>query len=471
MFVNAAEQLKLHLGSCCTSALNLQPSQASTIAVFIQKMSTIAQSWSLRQNESTVNLPTLLQLYHSRDATDPRDKVYGLLGLVDDWGSALPIEPEYDIKCRELYENFAQSWSRITGSLDFLSFGTAIPSCKAHQNEALDAIFNRLHATGRWPTRVQITSSTWAPDWNLTSEPQSIKAIADRTARYPLFNAALGQPASCLWNDRLFVQSQVLTPAAILTIEGYRVGEIGIRFDGDWFISPILTQAKLVNEFLRIDRNGFWTEPYLPFGKQHGIYNKNALCTNYDALCRALIADCWVDSEVDSHLPLGEQTFRRASEHDVLKIKIWREWKERHKSSDQNLDTTPSRSEFTHERVYQRTIEADRALRSATHLRCFVTTDTGFVGLAPKGAREGDVIMVFMGARVPYLVRRLGRTTFGSRKDRKTFASRKEQATRTASDEDIWAIIGECYLIGAMDGEIVKYYQAHEESPEVIHVI
>ena len=56
-------------------------------------------------------------------------------------------------------------------------------------------------------------------------------------------------------------------------------------------------------------------------------------------------------------------------------------------------------------------------------------TSTGWLGLAPYGTIEGDVVFVAVGADVPYILR---------------------------SCEDWYELIGECYVQGIMDGETMS---------------
>jgi len=53
-----------------------------------------------------------------------------------------------------------------------------------------------------------------------------------------------------------------------------------------------------------------------------------------------------------------------------------------------------------------------------------------YVGMGPTCMRPGDIIVVFLGARLPYVVRSWGDGRF--------------------------RFIGECYCDGVMDGEIVS---------------
>ena len=54
------------------------------------------------------------------------------------------------------------------------------------------------------------------------------------------------------------------------------------------------------------------------------------------------------------------------------------------------------------------------------------TTQDEYIGLGPKGMRSGDLIALFEGARVPYVIR---------------------------EDDEGYKLVGECYVHGIMSGE------------------
>ena len=58
-----------------------------------------------------------------------------------------------------------------------------------------------------------------------------------------------------------------------------------------------------------------------------------------------------------------------------------------------------------------------------------MTTSTGYIGLAPHGTREGDLIFVVMGAEVPFILRPY---------------------------DDGYELIGEAYVQGVMTGEAIQ---------------
>lgn len=58
-------------------------------------------------------------------------------------------------------------------------------------------------------------------------------------------------------------------------------------------------------------------------------------------------------------------------------------------------------------------------------------TESGYVGIGPGGMKKGDVVSVFLGAELPYVLRRAG-------------------------DVGGWFLVGDAYVHGVMDGEIVE---------------
>ncbi|QDS68455.1 hypothetical protein FKW77_010822 [Venturia effusa] len=61
--------------------------------------------------------------------------------------------------------------------------------------------------------------------------------------------------------------------------------------------------------------------------------------------------------------------------------------------------------------------------------RCFFTTEDGTMGWAPKAARAGDIVCVILGCAVPFVLRK--------------------------TTEARYLVVGECYMDGIMDGELI----------------
>jgi len=59
--------------------------------------------------------------------------------------------------------------------------------------------------------------------------------------------------------------------------------------------------------------------------------------------------------------------------------------------------------------------------------RCLITTEKGYIGLAPKNSKVGDIVCILLGCRSPLVLRPLS--------------------------EAQYQIVGECCICGLMDGE------------------
>jgi hypothetical protein len=74
-------------------------------------------------------------------------------------------------------------------------------------------------------------------------------------------------------------------------------------------------------------------------------------------------------------------------------------------------------------------------------MRRLCRTNSGYIGLVPGYAQEGDEVCVVSGARVPFVLRAQG-----------TF----------------YSLIGECYVHGIMDGEALKFQSFQTQEIRVV---
>jgi len=65
--------------------------------------------------------------------------------------------------------------------------------------------------------------------------------------------------------------------------------------------------------------------------------------------------------------------------------------------------------------------------------RIFAVTDKGYIAMVPKGTKSSDIICTVWGAQVPFVLRSLGSTADGK--------------------PEMYHLVGECYVHGMMDGE------------------
>lgn len=80
---------------------------------------------------------------------------------------------------------------------------------------------------------------------------------------------------------------------------------------------------------------------------------------------------------------------------------------------------------------------------------CFFVSEDGWCGLCPSGAQCGDLAVVLLGAEVPHLLRSMP----------------------CHDGRNLFEFVGECYLEGAMDGEVVEARKAETILPEIFSLV
>ncbi|KAK8188756.1 heterokaryon incompatibility protein-domain-containing protein [Phyllosticta capitalensis] len=90
---------------------------------------------------------------------------------------------------------------------------------------------------------------------------------------------------------------------------------------------------------------------------------------------------------------------------------------------------------------------------------CFFVAENGMTGICPWKAREGDVIALLHGAKVPYLLRRV--------------ESEDDEMDRPADRESagVYELVGECYVNGIMYGEFMEECQKEGRPPQVFTLV
>ncbi|OCL13179.1 hypothetical protein AOQ84DRAFT_261660, partial [Glonium stellatum] len=76
--------------------------------------------------------------------------------------------------------------------------------------------------------------------------------------------------------------------------------------------------------------------------------------------------------------------------------------------------------------------------------RVMILSKDGYVCLAPSGVRVDDIIVVLLGASVPFILRRI----IGN------------------LEHEEYELIGEAYVHGIMDGEILEEWRAGRRQPQ-----
>ncbi|KAF3039089.1 hypothetical protein E8E11_007387 [Didymella keratinophila] len=351
------------------------------------------------------DLLSLLKTLRTRDATDPHDKVYALLGITSDDYEKLGITVQYNRSVAKTYTEAAIAVLRSTGDL-----------------RLLNALKPAVEPMPDLPS--------WVPDWADTALP--LDPLADFRN---LTDEAVSEPNHYCQATR---SSEILIKATVdgrLTISGCvhdiitEVGTAMPTLDNETDVlekafqpcRPEFMREKLIqtqNMFTRVrDRLKIyesWQRMAMavgtyPTGEDPAAVYKCVLQTGPDKPSNVTMEDfeAWYDN-----LGIYYDALDKVVAYDVTSL---------HRSGDRvkTLEWAAAMHEF-------------RALPTppkfgCTYGRRLVQTKKGYLGLAPMGAEVGDSILLAEGARTPLITREKG---------------------------EEWMMVGPAYVHGIMSGDM-----------------
>ena len=302
------------------------------------------------------NLYSILSLSRAAFSIDPRDKVYGLLGLMEDSLASL-IEPDYTAPVLNVYRSFTLATIAATGSLDIVR-----------------------HTTG--PT-TDSTMPTWIPNWTVASQTSAL------TLGETSFNVS-GSSSSSV---------QVFPDLELLSCKGFvidRFDGLGAMWAQSWSFNSIVSTQGSANPYggFEAAREAIWTS----LVASHSLPNVK-LNADYGSL---LATPALAEAKLPAHRALidvvesniftwcvqslkGNADFRVAGR--PLRDYFWR------KTHLEGIDAVHLRDGL---------MQKDRVgVR-----RRLATTERGYVGMVLEAVKRDDVIAVLLGCSMPMVLRR-----------------------------------------------------------------
>ncbi|PVI00198.1 HET-domain-containing protein [Periconia macrospinosa] len=300
-------------------------------------------------------------------ATDPRDKVFALLGLANDSPN---VRPDYTKSKMQVYTDFAKSIISQTGNLDVLS--------------AVDTFTLRSEPR---------SSPSWMPDLDV-----SIATI--RGLGFPRkYNAAFSTTATIL-PTATDSDSNTENSSPILSLTGFEIDTLTST------ISPLLSLTKDLTLYIGNSPTAITTlwQSYIRCHPQFDVQDSSA---TLKAFVRTLTATGFaLPTSFPAH-PLGtvvppEQA--PSLESDFLAY---------YTRTDPTLSVLKDVPHFGNEEFVKMLAERGDADQfavlagKACDERLFFISEAGRLGLCPREAREGDRVVVLYGGSVPYVLRPL----------------------------------------------------------------
>lgn len=357
--------------------------------------------WAGDQAKKTPNpkedLLPLLSRFRVFDATDPKDKLYGLCGLADASSGENPyIRIDYSKTRNEVYKDFALTHLRQNANLDILS----VP---------------RMQESSGLPS--------WVPMWHVYDHAKSLVIEFKEKAQHW---EAGGKLAPCV---------QLRNDDKELGLKGFVVDTIEIVGDA-WKRQDIgsLSHKALVEIFdavrYQLHTCFQWEsiakaqsqEPYGPTGE-----------SRHDVIWQVTIGGCSTPEEYESMKEKFENINISYRRHRLL----------HDLGLDQNLPAF-TLGAIVMSLVYQASVVL--GLKSAESLtpkdydfnnaakevggdrRLFRTLEHGYLGLGPRLAKAGDKVVLAQGVKAPLIL-------------------------RPCKEDSVFELVGDAYVQGLMKGE------------------
>jgi hypothetical protein len=346
---------------------------------------------------------SLLQLvisYRASKASDARDKIYGLLGLISDrqHKDVRTFRPNYDIPVVRLYTSFAQYCINESGLGEILEECQSPPSKKETLQGRLQEILDEIGPPSPGEMLQERQNSayvqglpSWVPDW---TTKRRCTRLSDLTFEGNQFNASGDLKASFSFSP----EGDMLSTDAIVVDFLERVGPEFVSTDPPLSFRQIAAASIGTLTGREMDRGEF-----VESRSVIGIEKFYAEELERQYVAGGTVYNAW------------RRTLHCSQSHSRVDSEAFIE--------DQfQLPTfLPKQRPMTE-------VGWDLRLYAGLNHRRYSVSSLGYTCLVPEAAKVGDCICVILGVNVPFVIRKSG---------------------------DNHILVGECYVQGLMEAEAV----------------
>jgi hypothetical protein len=407
--IRAVTNFITHTTTCCRNVQTpaSQRQYTSALANFMAPISQVILSFRRVPSGTKNELLANLWMFRNRKAKRGHDKVYGILGLIND--EAVTIEPDYAKSLGSLCRSVVLEDTRVSGNL--------------HSLRGVRSVLGSRMIP------------SWATDWD-THEYWAEDRFRILTDLYKQLYTASGTLPARIFSD------------VGLPPRPKALGVAGRLVDHVVHATPVLQIApspahcshclEHPRKLLRILQQQCGDGAYVTGG------------SIFSAFWRTLLGDCilpqreYQDVFYNHHPPKPfEPLIRRTRSSDMLAFLLWglsRQWLL--PNSDYTRLLTPESRQLDPPIAIvsmniPAVIDIDASVARATSGRCMFLTSKGYIGLGPALTKVGDEVAILLGGTTPFMVR-------------------PGPASLATDDGAVYEILGDCYLNGCMDGELVK---------------
>ncbi|KAJ4138685.1 hypothetical protein NW768_002539 [Fusarium equiseti] len=338
---------------------------------------------SRQQNRRGDELHMLLRrmfVGHDTRATQHRDRVFALLGLAVDI-EKLDIQVDYECTTERALAQTASALIEKAGRVDILCYSQ----------------FPKLQSLVDLPS--------WVPDWRSNLRP-SFYNVNERMNQHLFFASA--------YDGAVEIVKPATESPFVLGFRGYTVDVVEKVAEGEGWMDTSWDPARLLGFFAQVD--ALWHESMKRPILSHGPTEARKV----EARWRVPIGDLYKTDDGDEHRATPD--LARSYNRCVQELKLFYQMTLGEDGLQDIQDwETPQDEESK--------INYDGNMRKMEGKRPFLT-GMGYLGMGPVEGKPGDVVVVFCGGHIPFVLR------------------------PEPEGQDIFSYVGEAYCDGVMDGEV-----------------
>lgn len=392
----------------------------------------LASWYSSKSWRDRMSLVSLLAYSGNCEVTDPRDRIYSLLGVSRARDRELVGYPDYTLATRMIYINLVKTFIEKRKSLDIICLAHIFRATKDAQGQG---------------------TPTWVPDWSVHVAPFVTPAMVSQGSRDLM--PAFSPPGRVEYYGEKFVYAAAgdSQPQFLFSEDATKITCRGVdidRIDG-------LSAAEANTDMTEPQENNLIQSDSIknqPSSYANGLEDNLGLV---DAIIRCLMLDrrdrylARPISNIAEQLrsELGGALTTTLQHTDKEMLRCFRSWAKLNESfllkgstlqalfkalvapTDPNNKTYDSTSAInTNEDSFLSRFR-DTTATYAMARRLF-TTRKGNVGMSPSQAKKNDLVCVLFGCSVPVVLRPV------------------------TGIDDTYEFVGECYLDGYMNGEGIR---------------
>lgn len=374
------------------------------------------------ESPGRMNLVALMAYTGDSAVTDPRDRVYSVLGLATEADRVMVGVPTYRLDVETLYTNLVREFINTWSSLDIICFAELF----------------------RVPARGPDSLPSWVPDWRVQIQTYEVPLLVSQSARKHIGNFRPARGRSDPPNPAVYAATGDTPPRPSISHDGRQLTCSGIVLDYIDGLGPVPGQEEDHSLGL-IQSTSPANDSKQTEAFQHLDETINSLirCMSVNRHDRYLCVETPIDKFRTELFHLSASTTQTSDDQTLsLCYDCFFKWL---RASDSLLIRGMAIHDLTSQASKAQTATepptdlSSPAPQNGLAYRLFdtaaphqmrkrlVTTAGGMLGMGPRWARKGDVVCVLYGCHVPVVLRQVGVGFF--------------------------EFVGECYVDGMMSGE------------------